>query len=85
MHAAWWLLTLAVLALAHPAMAAEIHSNGRGGGKWDDPATWHSGVVPAADDTVVIAMRDTQAAVAVGLMGIGVVLVGSSAYFALTE
>ncbi|MFW6059351.1 MAG: right-handed parallel beta-helix repeat-containing protein, partial [Phycisphaeraceae bacterium] len=56
---AWWRVMLAVLLLAPAAHAAEIHSNGRGGGAWSDPQTWHGHQVPEAADTVVIAMRDT--------------------------
>lgn len=38
--------------------AAEIHTNGIGGGIWSEPATWHGKTVPAAGDTVVIASGD---------------------------
>lgn len=57
------LAILACLALwsALPTLsrgADEIHSNGRGGGAWSDPATWHGGRVPGPEDVAVIAMRD---------------------------
>jgi len=39
--------------------AAEIHSNGTGGGPWSQNATWHGGKVPTSNDTAVIAMRDS--------------------------
>lgn len=38
--------------------AAEVHSNGRGGGRWSDPETWHGGRAPTPQDDAVIAMRD---------------------------
>lgn len=42
------------------AVAAEtVHSNGRGGGRWTDPGTWHGGRVPGPTETVVVATRDT--------------------------
>lgn len=34
-------------------------SNGTGGGLWGDGATWVGGVIPADQDTVVIASGDT--------------------------
>jgi len=51
-------LFLAVMA-AGACRGADVHSNGTGGGLWSDPGTWHGGKVPAAADTVVVAMRDT--------------------------
>lgn len=38
--------------------AAEIHSNGQGGGPWSSASSWHGGRVPQASDDVVICMRD---------------------------
>jgi hypothetical protein len=55
------LFCLCLLLLPGLLGAVEIHSNGRGGGDWSDPDTWHGGLVPTAQDTVVIAMRDTVA------------------------
>lgn len=52
---------LAALLLVAPLASAggeEIHSNGRGGGLWSEPETWHGNRVPGPEDTVVIAMRD---------------------------
>ena len=40
------------------ALAADVHSNGTGGGAWSDAATWRTKTVPAADDSVVIAAGD---------------------------
>lgn len=53
-----WLACALALVPAAGATGAEIHSNGRGGGLWSEPATWHGGQVPGPEDTVVIAMRD---------------------------
>ncbi len=53
------ILVLAVMCLAAPLRAKEIHSNGLGGGRWSEAATWHGGMVPTAEDDAVIAARDT--------------------------
>ena len=56
------ILQLAIVALLLPlCAAAEIHSNGLGGGRWSDPASWHGNAVPTKDDAVVIATGDTIA------------------------
>lgn len=47
------------LRLVTSAEAKEIHSNGLGGGRWNDVATWRGGAVPGAEDDAVIAARDT--------------------------
>jgi hypothetical protein len=48
-----------VLTLSLPAArAAEISSNGLGGGPWNDPATWRGKAVPGPDDDVVITKGD---------------------------
>ncbi len=39
--------------------AKEVTSNGLGGGRWSDTATWRGGVVPTAEDDAVIGARDT--------------------------
>ncbi len=52
-------LAYAGLCLATVASAKEIHSNGHGGGRWSETATWHGGALPTADDEAVIAARDT--------------------------
>lgn len=52
------LLTLCFTSLVQ---AAQIHSNGRGGGDWSDPTAWHGNKVPTAEDDVVISMRDAIA------------------------
>lgn len=51
-------LTLS-LCLVGIATAAEVHSNGTGGGLWSDAATWRKKAVPAPDDSVVISAGDT--------------------------
>ena len=51
--ALWTLLVLAGL-----SPAAEIASNGLGGGPWTDPATWRGQTVPTAGDDVVILKND---------------------------
>ena len=53
---AWHLLWLVLL--AGPAAAAEVASNGTGGGPWTDPATWRGNAVPGAADDVVIRKFD---------------------------
>jgi hypothetical protein len=51
---AFWVLILAGTC----AEADEVHSNGRGGGSWSDPATWRGKAAPASEDEVVIARGD---------------------------
>lgn len=54
------MLALALsLSLASIASAAEVHSNGTGGGPWNDPASWRNKAVPAPDDAAVISAGDT--------------------------
>jgi len=43
------------------APAAELHSNGLGGGDWSDPLSWREKVAPAAADDVVISRGDVIA------------------------
>jgi hypothetical protein len=38
--------------------AAEVHTNGTGGGPWSDPATWRDNALPGPGDSVVIASDD---------------------------
>lgn len=52
-------LLLTILALAAPAHAAEIYSNGSGGGPWTEGGSWRGGKPPAPEDDVVIARDDT--------------------------
>lgn len=49
------IITLGMTAIAH---AAEINSNGVGGGQWNDPSTWRGSVVPNSLDDVTIARGD---------------------------
>jgi hypothetical protein len=48
----------ALLVCGGSAHAAEVVSNGAGGGAWTDPATWTGKKVPGADDDVVIRKND---------------------------
>jgi hypothetical protein len=41
-----------------PAWAAEISTNGVGGGPWSDPTTWRGKKVPGPDDEVIIRKLD---------------------------
>ncbi len=41
-----------------PVNAAEIYSNGTGGGDWADASTWRGGVVPGPNDVAVVARED---------------------------
>jgi len=47
-----------VVASSVAAAAAEMHSNGAGGGKWSDPGTWRGRAVPGSNNTVVVAGDD---------------------------
>lgn len=54
------IVAVAALALLATATSAEdVHSNGRGGGPWSDPASWQGRQVPRADDAAVVARGDT--------------------------
>ena len=53
------LIVCCLMFAAGTAEAATIHSNGAGGGHWSRPETWRGGKVPAAEDKVVVASRDT--------------------------
>jgi hypothetical protein len=52
------LTTFVLLAIASFAPAAEISTNGIGGGKWSEAATWRGNKVPNGDDAVVIQKND---------------------------
>lgn len=54
-------VAVVALAFAPVASAAEITSNGTGGGRWDDAATWRGKAVPGSGDDVVIAKDDVVA------------------------
>jgi hypothetical protein len=51
-------LAALALAMGSCATAAEIATNGTGGGAWSDKATWKGGVVPGPDDEVTIRKGD---------------------------
>ncbi len=53
------LLSLALGLSSSRLNADEIHSNGLGGGRWSDPATWRGGKVPTSADDAVISSRDS--------------------------
>jgi len=53
------LILVCLLAMGAYSHAKEITSNGLGGGRWSDTATWRGGAVPTAEDDAVIAARDT--------------------------
>jgi len=53
-------LGLAIL-LSATSHAAEISTNGTGGGPWSDPATWHKNAVPGPGDDVIIQKFDIVA------------------------
>lgn len=40
------------------ANAEKFHSNGLGGGAWEEPTTWRNRSVPGADDDVIISRND---------------------------
>lgn len=50
---------LLLIAFQAVAGAAEVHSNGTGGGLWSEPGTWRTKAVPQADDSTVISAGDT--------------------------
>ncbi|MFM1919795.1 MAG: hypothetical protein RLZZ303_1429, partial [Candidatus Hydrogenedentota bacterium] len=50
---------LATLIVAPVSLAAEISSNGTGGGPWFSASTWAGAVVPLSTDDVVILLGDT--------------------------
>jgi hypothetical protein len=52
-----WLLLVGLL-FACPCSAAEITSNGTGGGLWSSPSTWRGGKVPGPDDEVFLRKYD---------------------------
>lgn len=52
------LLGLCLTAFAASVDAAEIHSNGLGGGDWSDPLSWREKKVPTAEDDAVISRGD---------------------------
>jgi len=52
------LIVFVLLFAKSSAPAAEIASNGIGGGAWSDPTTWRGRKVPTADDDVVIQKND---------------------------
>ena len=54
-----FLFLILTCCLALPTSAAEIYTNGVGGGRWSDPVTWRGGAPPAPGDIAVIAARDT--------------------------
>lgn len=56
-----WTMGLAGVALlgGGAGFAAELYSNGVGGGPWTEPASWRGRAVPGTGDIVVVATGDT--------------------------
>lgn len=54
----WWLALLLMCIAQGPVGAADVSSNGFGGGAWSDPATWRGKTVPGPKDDVVIQKQD---------------------------
>jgi hypothetical protein len=52
------LLLLAAVLLVPAASAAEVSTNGLGGGPWTDPSTWRGKAVPGPGDEVVLRKHD---------------------------
>jgi hypothetical protein len=52
------IVAMTVLLIPMALGAAEISTNGLGGGPWSDPMTWRGKLVPKADDDVVIQKND---------------------------
>lgn len=50
-----------VAMMAGVARAADVHSNGKGGGNWSDASSWRGGKPPGVEDTAVISRGDTVA------------------------
>ncbi len=55
---AGWLGLAAVLAAGVALQAAEVRSNGRGGGPWSAAGTWRASGVPGPADAVIVASND---------------------------
>jgi len=55
------LLVAICVTLASDVGAAEIHSNGLGGGDWSDPLSWREKTVPTPDDDAVVSRGDVIA------------------------
>jgi parallel beta-helix repeat protein len=53
------ILTSTLLCVSLATRAAEVHTNGLGGGAWSEVATWRTGALPKPEDSVVIAAGDT--------------------------
>ena len=56
--AAWMIVAVAAGWLWPAARAADVHSNGAGGGAWSDPGTWRTRTVPGSNDVVTVAGDD---------------------------
>ena len=52
------LFVIAFLVTGNAVRAAEISTNGLGGGPWSDPATWRGKVVPGPTDDVIVVKFD---------------------------
>ncbi len=55
------MFTLVSLLVGNSLVAAELHSNGLGGGDWSDPTTWREKMIPTGADDAVISRGDVVA------------------------
>ena len=53
------MLAAAYFTCVATARAAEVHSNGAGGGPWSDPATWRNKALPGPADSAIVSSGDT--------------------------
>src|SRR5204862_6192857 len=54
-------IVVELLVATTAASAAEVHSNGLGGGDWSDPLSWREKSMPTPEDDAVISRGDVIA------------------------